>query len=127
MILINNSCDVRNFNNNNNNNEFRVRFGVRRRHRGPPFAYGHHQSVLTGGDQGRRGEREGGYTSRVSYFRVSVREFSKSMKGKDVFLRRRETKVRSDRIEVQVGENSKWMGLQMKMSVGHLQTECQGQ
>ena len=73
------------------------------------------------------GEREGGYTSRVSYFRVSVRDFSKSMEGKDVFLRRRETKVMLDRIEVQVGENSKWMGLQMKMSVGHLQTECQGQ
>ena len=73
------------------------------------------------------GEREGEHTSRVSYFRVSVWDFSKFMEGIDVFLRRRETKVRLDRIVVQVGGNSKWMGLQMKTSVGHLQTECQGQ
>ena len=72
------------------------------------------------------GEREGEHTSRVSYFRVSVWYFSTSMEGKDVFLRR-ETKVMLDRIEVQVEGNSKWMGLQMKTSVGHLQTECQGQ
>jgi hypothetical protein len=32
-------------NNNNNNNEFKVRFGVRRRHRGPPFTLGRHQSM----------------------------------------------------------------------------------
>ena len=42
---------------NNNNNGFRVRFGVRRRHRGAPFAHDrHHQFITNGGDQGRRGE-----------------------------------------------------------------------
>ena len=32
--------------NNNNNNGFRVRFGVRRRHRGPPFALAYHQFII---------------------------------------------------------------------------------
>ena len=40
--------------NNNINNGFIVRFGVRRRHRGPPFARGYHQFIIIGGKQGRR-------------------------------------------------------------------------
>ena len=53
-------------NNNNNNNGFRVRFGVRRRHRGPPFALGYHQFIILVAIQDV-GEGEGGYTSRVGY------------------------------------------------------------
>ena len=49
------------------------------------------------------------------------------MVEKDVFLRRRETKARLDRIEARVGGNSSWMVLKTKTSVGHLQTEYQGQ
>ena len=32
--------------NNNNNNGFRVSFGVRRCHRGPPFTLGYHQFII---------------------------------------------------------------------------------
>ena len=53
-------------NNNNNNNGFRVRFGVRRRHRGRPFALGYHQFVIIVAIQDE-GEGEGGYTSWVGY------------------------------------------------------------
>ena len=35
-----------NNNNENNNNGFKVRFGVRRLHLGPPFAQGHHQYII---------------------------------------------------------------------------------
>ena len=44
---------------NNNNNVLRVRFGVRRRHRGPPFALGYHQFIILVAIQGE-GEGEGG-------------------------------------------------------------------
>ena len=45
---------------NNNNNGFKVRFGVRRRHRGPPFARGYHQFIIIGGKPGRRGKEKVG-------------------------------------------------------------------
>ena len=44
---------------NNNNNGFRVRFGVQRRHRGPPFALGYHQFIIIVAIQDE-GEGEGG-------------------------------------------------------------------
>jgi hypothetical protein len=56
---------------NNNNNGFKVRFGVQRRHRGPPLALGYHQFII-GGNPGPRGRRSG-YTDRVGNFHVSVR------------------------------------------------------
>ena len=90
------------------NNGFRVRFGVRRRHRGPPFALGYHQFITLVAIQDE-GEGEGGYTSRVGYCHVSVRVKKKTMVGKGVFLTRKETRVRLDRIEVRGEENSKWM------------------
>ena len=49
-----------NSNNNNNNNGFRVRFGVRRRHREPPFARGYHQFIIIGWKPGRRGKQKVG-------------------------------------------------------------------
>ena len=48
------------------------------------------------------------------------------MVGKGMFLTRKETRARLGRIEVGGGENSKWMGLQTKKSVGRLPTEYQG-
>ena len=54
-----------------NNNGFRVRFSVRRRHRGPPFALGYHQFIILVAIQGE-GEGEGGYASRVGYFHASI-------------------------------------------------------
>ena len=45
--------------NNNNNNGFRVRFGVRGRHRGPPFALGYHRFIIIVAIQGEGGG-EGG-------------------------------------------------------------------
>ena len=50
----------------------------------------------------------------------------KTMVGKGVFLTRKETRARLGRIEVEGGENSKWMGQQTKKSVGRLPTEYQG-
>jgi len=49
------------------------------------------------------------------------------MVGKGVFLKRKETMARLDRIEVKGGENSKWMGRQRKTSVGHFPIEYQEQ
>ena len=46
--------------------------------------------------------------------------------GKGVFLTRKETRAWLGRIEVGGEENSKWMGQQMKKSVGRLPIECQG-
>ena len=53
-------------NNKNNNNRFKVRFGVQGRHRGPPFAKGHHQSMIlmVNPDEG---EGEGENTDRVGF------------------------------------------------------------
>ena len=45
------------------------------------------------------------------------------MMGKGVFLTRIEARARLGRIEVGGEENSKWMGRQMKKSVGHLPTK----
>ena len=83
---------------NNNNNGFRVRFGVRRRHRGPPFALGHHQFIILVAIQGE-GEGEGGYTSRVGYFHVSVRVKKKDYGGKRCIFNeeRNKGKVGQDR------------------------------
>ena len=55
----------------NNNNGFRVRFGVRRRHRGPPFALGYHQFIIIVAIQDE-GEGEGGTLagSVILYVRV---------------------------------------------------------
>ena len=99
------------FNNNNNNNGFRVRFGVRRRHRGHSFALGYHQFIIFVAIQGE-GEEESGYTNRVGYFRVSVRVKKTAMVEKGAFLTRKETRARLGRIEVGGGGNSKWMGRQ---------------
>ena len=43
-----------------------------------------------------------------------------------MFLTRKETRARLGRIEVGGEENSKWMGRQMKKSVGRLPTVYQG-
>ena len=101
---------------NNNNNGFRVSFGVRRRHRGPPFALGYRQFIILVAIQDK-GEGEGEYTSRVGYFHVSVRVKKKTVMGKGVFLTRKEKRARLGRIEVGGEENSKWMGRQMQKSV----------
>ena len=37
---------------------FGVRFGVRRRHRGPPFARGYHQFIIIGDKPERRGKEK---------------------------------------------------------------------
>ena len=102
----------------------RVRFGVRRRPRGPPFALGH-QFIILVAIQGE-GEGESGYTSRVGYFHVSVRFKKKTMVGKGALLMRKETTESLGRIEVGGEENSKWMGRQTKKSVDRFQTEYQG-
>ena len=47
-------------NNNNNNNGFKILFGVRRHHQGPPFARGYHQFIIIGGKPGRRGKEKVG-------------------------------------------------------------------
>ena len=72
------------------------------------------------------GEGEGGYTSRVGYFHVSVRVFNKVYGGKGCILKNKETRARLDRNEVREEEKSKWMGRQTKKSVGCLPTEYQG-
>ena len=107
----------------NNNNEFRVRFGVRRRHRGPPFALDYHQFIIVVAIRDE-GEREGG-TLAGSVISIYPSELKKTMVGKGVFLARKETRARLGRIEVGGGENSKWMGQQTKKSVGRLPTEYQ--
>ena len=110
----------------NNNNGFRVRFGVRRRHRGPPFAQGYHQFIITGGNPGRRGMQKRVHWSGLMF--PCVRPGSKkSMVGRDEFLNRTETRAELDRIEVRGGEHSKLTGQQTKKSDGHLPTEYQGQ
>ena len=83
----------------NNNNGFRVRFGVRRRHRGPPFALGYHQLIILVAIQDE-GEGEGEYTSRVGYFHASVR-VKKDYGGKRCVFKeeRNEGKVGHDRSE----------------------------
>ncbi len=58
----------------------------------------------------------------VGYFCVSVRVKKKSMVGKDVFLRMKETGAGLDMFEVEEGENSTWMGQQTKTIVGRLPT-----
>ena len=58
--------------NNNNNIGFIVRFGVRRRHRGPPFAMDYHQYII-GGNPRRRGKEGVGTPVRSNCFHVSVR------------------------------------------------------
>ena len=103
---------------------FRVRFGVRRRHRGPPFALRYHQFMIIVAIQDE-GERRRWYTSRVCYS-MYLSGLKTTMVGKGVFLTRKETRARLGRIEVGGGENSKWMGRQMKKSVGRLPTEYQG-
>ena len=90
-------------NNNNNNNGFKVRFGVRRRHRGPPFARGYHQFILVGGSPRRRGkEKVGTLVGSVVSMCLSglIKRF---MGGKDVFSRKKETSAELDRIVVQNG------------------------
>ncbi len=57
---------------------------------------------------------------------MSVQVKKKSMVGKDVFSRMKETGAGLDMFEVGEGENSKWMGRQTKKSVDHLPTEYQG-
>ena len=52
-------CINNNNNNNNNNSGSRVRFGVRRRHRGSPLALGYHQCIIIVAIQDE-GEGEGG-------------------------------------------------------------------
>ena len=51
-------------NSNKNNNGFRVRFGVRRRHRGSPFALSCHQFIKLVAIQDE-GDGEGGYTAEL--------------------------------------------------------------
>ena len=51
-------------------------------------------------------------------FYVFIRVKKESMVGKGVFLKRKETRVRLDRIEVGGRDNSKWMGQQRKTNVG---------
>ena len=105
----------------NNNNGFRVRFGVRRRHRGPPFALGYYQFIIIVAIQDE-GEGEGG-TLAGSVIPCICPDFRKTMVGKGVFLKRKETRARLGRIEVAGEENSKWMGQQTKKSVDRLPTE----
>ena len=111
-------------NNNNYNNGFRVRFGVRRRHRGPPFALGYHQFIIIVGIEDE-GKGEGG-TLAGSVIPCICTGLKRLMVGKGVFLARKETRARLGRIEVGGGENSKFMGQQTKMSVGRLPNEYQG-
>ena len=83
---------------NNSNNGFRVRFGVRRRHRGPPFALGYHQFIILVAIQDE-GEGEGRYTSRVGNFHVFVRVKKKTIWWKKVRFNeeRNKGKVGQDR------------------------------
>ena len=53
------------------------------------------------------GEGEGGYTAE-SGISMYLSGFMKTMVGKGMFLTRKETRARLDRIEVGGGENSKW-------------------
>ena len=99
--------------NTNNYNGFRVRFGVRRRHRGPPFALAYHQFIIIVAIQDEE-EGEGGYTSRIGYSMYLSGFLQNTMVAKGVFLTRKETRARLGRIEVGGGENSKWMGRQTK-------------
>jgi len=71
----------------NNNNGFsygNMRFSIRRRHRVPPFALGYHRFIKLVAIQDE-GEGEGGRTSRVGHFHVSVWVLKKSMVGKVCF------------------------------------------
>ena len=107
-----------------NNNGFRVRFSVRRRHRGPPFALGYHQFITLIAVQDE-GEGEGG-TLAGSVIPCICPGFFKRLVGKGVFLTRKETRARLGRIEVGGGENFKWMGQQTKKSLGRLPNEYPG-
>jgi hypothetical protein len=75
---------------------FRVRFGVRRRHRGPPFTLGYHQFIIIVAIQDE-GEGEGGYTGRVSYSMYLCGFQKSTMVGKGAFLTRKETRARLGR------------------------------
>src|SRR5271163_1723797 len=65
---------------NNNNNGFRVRFGVRRRHRGPPLVMGSQQLILIAGYPDE-GEGESGCQSRVSLFHLCKLVTSNNYRG----------------------------------------------
>ena len=65
-------------------------------------------------------------TQAESVISMYLSGLKKTMVGKGVFLTRKETRARLDRIEVGGEENSKWMGRQMKKSVDRLPTEYQG-
>ena len=56
-------------------NGFRVRFGVRSRHRGPPFALGYYQFMKMVAIQDE-GEGEGGYTAEsvISMYRSGLKK-----------------------------------------------------
>ena len=71
-----------------------------------------------------KGEAEGGYTAE-SVISMYLSGLKKTTVGKGVFLTRKETRARLDRIEVGGGQNFKWMGWQTKWSVGRLPTEYQ--
>ena len=102
-----------------------MRFGVRRRHRGPLFALSYHQFIILMAIQGE-GEEEGGYTSQVGYFHVSVRIFKKDYGGKWCVINevRNKSKVGQDRS----GRGSEFQmdGAANKKSVGRLPTEYPG-
>ena len=93
--------------NNNNNNGFKVHIGVRRRHRGPPFARGYHQFIIFGGRPGRKGKEKVGTLIGSVVSMCPSGLIKRFMGGKDVFSRKRETSTGLDRIVVQVGENSR--------------------
>ena len=58
----------------------RVRFGVRRRHRGPPFTLGYHQFVIIVAIQDE-GEGEGGYTAEsvISMYLSGLQKLKKGL------------------------------------------------
>ena len=103
---------------------FRVCYGVRKRHRGPPFALRYHKFITLIAIQDE-GEGEGG-TLTGSVISMYLSGLKKRLVRKGVFLTRKETRARLGRIEVGGEENYKWMGQQMKKSVGHLPIEYQG-
>ena len=88
-----------------------IRFGVERRHWGPPFALGYHQFIILVAIQDE-GEGEGG-TPAGSVISMYLSGLKKTMVGKSMVLTGKETRARLGKIEVRGGENSKWMGQQM--------------